>query len=137
MLIACVSVLDIDDTNVAKRFLRAARYHDVNAIVHMLRGGVLVDCCNENYRTALHWAARNNCIGVVNVLLESRANVDPKDRLNVTPLMEAAFMNNTNVMEMLLHHVADRSVVDKRGLTALDIARRHSHEEAIRLLKKY
>ena len=137
MLIPCVSVLDIDDTDVNKRFIRAARYDDVNVIVHMLRGGVLVDCCNENYRTALHWAARNNYIGVVNVLLESRANVDPKDRLNVTRLMEAAFMNNTNVMEMLLHHVADRSVVDKRGLTALDIARRHSHEEAIRLLKKY
>ena len=51
--------------------------------------------------------------------------------------MGAAISNSTGVMEVLLHHGADRSFVDEKGKTALDLARLYNHKEEIRLLENY
>ena len=75
-VIAGVSLLEIDDQQVVKHFCEAASKGDVSMVVDMLRGGVPVDCCNEEDQTALHLAATNNRIDVVNVLLKSGANVN-------------------------------------------------------------
>ena len=71
------------------------------------------------------------------MLLESGANVNWQDRSSFTLLMGAAISNSTGVMEVLLHHGADRSFVDEKGKTALDLARLYNHKEAIRLLENY
>ena len=137
MLIARDSLLEIVDPDVVGRFIHAAREGDVNAVVDMLREGVPVDCCDTVDQTALSCAVFFNHINVVNLLLESGANVNRQHRSGVTPLIVAAMMNYTNVMEVLLHHGADRSFVDEKGKTALDLARLYNHKEAIRLLENY
>ena len=137
MLIARVSLLEIVDQDVVKRFMDAARFGDVNVVVDMVREGVPVDCYDEYDSTALNWAALYNNIDVVNVLLESGANVNWQDRSSFTLLMGAAMSNSTGVMEVLLHHGADRSFVDEKGKIALDLARLYNHKEAIRLLENY
>ena len=76
MLIAHDSLLESVDPDVVKRFIFAAGKGDVNAVADMLHEGVPVDCCEEYDVTALYWAANNNRIDVVNVLLESGANVN-------------------------------------------------------------
>ena len=43
MLIACVSLLEIVDQDVVKRFMDAARFGDVNVVVDMVREGVPVE----------------------------------------------------------------------------------------------
>ena len=137
MLIACVSLLEIIDPDVAELFTDAARKGDANAVVNMLHEGVPVDCCNQYDLTALHCAAFANRTDVANVLLESGANVNRQNRSGRTPLMQAAMMNSTDVIEVLLRHGADRSMEDIKGDTALDRARTHNHKETMRLLKKY
>ena len=136
MLLTCISLLEIDDPLVVKRFHDAARKGDVSVIVKMLRDGVPVDCYYEDSRTALYWAVYYDGIDVVKVLLESGANVNRQDRNGRTPLIQAAINNNTDVMEVLLHHGADPSIVDVVERTALEWARMRYREEAIRLLEK-
>ena len=136
-LLTCVSLLEIDDPLVVKRFHDAVGKGDVSVIVKMLRDGVPVDCYYEDSRTALYWAVYYDGIDVVKVLLESGANVNRQDRNGRTPLIQAAINNNTDVMEVLLHHGADPSIVDVVERTALEWARMRYREEAIRLLEKY
>ena len=136
MLIAHVSLLEIVDQDVVKRFMDAARFGDVNVVVDMVLEGVPVDCYDEYGSTALNWAALYNNIDVVNVLLESGANVNWQDRSSFTLLMGAAMSNSTGVMEVLLHHGADPSIVDVVERTALEWARMRYREEAVRLLEK-
>ena len=45
--------------------------------------------------------------------------------------------NRTDIMELLLHHGADQSIVNVQGVTVLDLARKFNCKEAIRLLEKY
>ena len=136
-MIARISLLEIVDQKVVDRFHQAAIDGDVNVVVDMLRAGVPVHCCDKYDSTALLWAAFHSRIDVVNVLMKSEANINRQNRHGYTPLMRAAFDNSTDVIEVLLHDCADRSIVDVKGNTALDLAREFNYKEAIRLLEKY
>ena len=50
--------------------------------------------------------------------------------------MIAAMDNSTDVMKVLLHHRADRSIMDVEGKTALDWARWGERKEVMWLLEK-
>ena len=94
--------------------------------------------CYRNSHTALIWAARYNRIDVAKVLLESGADVNIHDGVGNIPLIKAALCNNTGIMEVMLHHCPDPSIVNivnMRGQTALDVALAFNNKEAIRLLK--
>ena len=90
MLIARVSLLETVDREVVNRFHGAASDGDVNVVIDMLRDGVSVDCSDEYGQTALYWAAVNNRIDIVKVLLDSGANVNWQNCFGITPLMDAA-----------------------------------------------
>ena len=51
--------------------------------------------------------------------------------------MGAALKNYIDIIKILLHHGADRFIVDEYGRTALGWARLNNYEEAMRLLKNY
>lgn len=137
ILIARVSLLEIVDRPVVERFHNAARSGNVNVVVDMLCNGVPIDCCNKRGETALWLATANNRADVAGVLLEGGANVNWKNNYyGRTPLIIAAMGNSTDVMKVLLHHRADRSIMDVEGKTALDWARWGEHKEVMWLLEK-
>ena len=121
------------DPEVVECFHHAARDNNVNVIVHMLRTGVSVDCCDEINSTALHLAAYYNHIDIVNVLMDSGVNINQETRSSYTPLMINAMYNFSDVMEVLLHHGADQPIVDVYNKTILDIALRFNYKEFIYL----
>ena len=129
-----ISLLELVDPKDISRFHDAARNGDVNVIVDMLRAGVPVNCCYNDNQMALHWAAVENRINVVNVLLGSGANVNRPNRHNYTPLTEAAIKNHTDSSKCCCVMVYVKNMY---GYTALDLARRFNHEDAIRLLENY
>ena len=65
--------------------------------------------------------------------MDSGVNINQETRSSYTPLMIAAMYNFTNVMEVLLNHGADRSIVDVYDKTTLDIALRFNYKEFIYL----
>ena len=81
----------------------------------------------------LYCAAGCKRVDVANILLESGVNINQQDRDGYIPLMTAVFESHNDVMEVLLHHGADPSIVDMVGRTAVDLAHLFNSEKAIRL----
>ena len=99
----------------------------------MLLAGVPVNTHDEQGETALHWAAYNNLVDVVNNLLKNEAI---KNGFGSTPLHWAAGNNNMKVVKILLQHGADPTIKDEDSNTPLSWAFRSRSEEVIQLLKQ-
>jgi ankyrin repeat protein len=73
---------------------------------------------------------------VVQALIRAGAEVDcTQDRSDETPLMVASSLGHLQITQELLHAGADRSLKNKNGQTALDLAREHGHLEVVDLLR--
>ncbi len=74
-------------------------------------------------------AVINNHADTLKLLLAKGAKVNRVDDLGMTPLLYAASVSfgDTTVVEMLLAAGADQKVKDKKGRTALDLARIYKH----------
>jgi hypothetical protein len=69
-------------------------------------------------------------------LIASGASLDFEvDNFNQTPLMGAAWGGHANTVVALLRHHADVNHKNRKGETALGIAKEHGHPDIVRLLK--
>jgi uncharacterized protein len=78
----------------------------------------------------LHSAAAARSVPIARLLLEHGAPVNARQGggdLGFTPLMEAAFNGQIDMVETLLRHGADRGLADSNGQTAADHARAQGH----------
>src|SRR5262245_24909885 len=67
--------------------------------------------------TALHWAAHNGDVELVDRLIRAGANVNAKNEFGSTPIIEAANSNNTAVIDSLLKAGADANATFVDGQT--------------------
>jgi hypothetical protein len=88
------------------RLMYSANEGDVDGISEVLESGVSVNFRDVDGRTALHIAACQGLTHVVELLLEKGADVDPKDRWGSTPLADAIFYKNNDVIKLLENHGA-------------------------------
>ncbi|KAG1367785.1 integrin-linked protein kinase 1 [Cocos nucifera] len=79
---------------------------DVAGIRELLASGVDVNFRDIDRRKALHVAACQGLPNVVQLLLESGAEVDPEDQWGSTPLADAIHYNNHEVIKLLEKHGA-------------------------------
>jgi len=70
----------------------------------------------------------------VRYLLDEGADVNSRDELGDTALIEAAYSGNTEVVKELLLRGADINLISRQG-TALDVADNRSNTAAADLLK--
>jgi len=88
----------------------------------LLEGGALIDFPDQYGRTALWWAAENNQLELMSILIEEGANINGFGKQ--IPLIIAAYDCNKESVEILLDHGADLNLVDEDGETALHAAAR-------------
>ncbi|GAU35557.1 hypothetical protein TSUD_384050 [Trifolium subterraneum] len=88
------------------RLMYSANEGDIDGIREVLESGVSVNFRDIDGRTALHIAACQGLTHVVELLLEKGADVDPKDRWGSTPLADAIFYKNNDVIKLLENHGA-------------------------------
>lgn len=88
------------------RLMYSANEGDVDGIREVIESGVSVNFRDVDGRTALHIAACQGLTHVVQLLLEKGADVDPKDRWGSTPLADAIFYKNKDVIKLLENHGA-------------------------------
>jgi ankyrin repeat protein len=84
--------------------------------------------------TALHWAAHNGDVELVDRLLGAGADAKAKNQFGVTPMSEAAFVGNTAIIEKLLKAGADPDSPSADGQTALMVVARTANVAAAKLL---
>jgi len=69
--------------------------------------------------TCLHHAVANNQYEMVELLVTQGLSVNATDRLNRTPLMDAAEIGNEKIVKYLIEKEADPNLKDKEGHSAL------------------
>lgn len=85
--------------------------------------------------TSLHYAcSRPNFESTVRLLLQSGARVDAASKDLETPMIQAAWFNNTKIVEILLEHNADVNVGTATGLTPLHYASWRGYKSLVELL---
>ncbi|HSP66327.1 MAG TPA: ankyrin repeat domain-containing protein, partial [Bryobacteraceae bacterium] len=87
--------------------------------------------------TALHWAANEDDLDTVSLLIQAGANVKAKDRYGFTPLYFAATNGSAAVIRRLLDAGADPNAADASGETALMTATRSGSIEAVKALLQH
>jgi len=99
----------------------------------LLHQGANPNAKNDEGITPLHLAAYPS---MVELLVRRGAEVDIRSNDGRTPLLvQAAEAEGFDVMSALLHLGADPKATDKRGQSALDVARAREEEDKIELLK--
>src|SRR6056297_518406 len=94
MQIACVLILSVAPTVEANDFFSLVAEGTPKEVKSEIESGADVSARNDNGRTPLMFAARDNeNPEVINVLLESGSDVNARNDDGVTPLMVAAGMN--------------------------------------------
>lgn len=81
--------------------------------------GCSVNAKGSKGQTALHYAANNSNIILVDLLLRKNAEIDPTDFDGNTPLMYAADKGNKDIVKALLNHNANTNQINDTGLTPL------------------
>ena len=85
---------------------------------------------------ALHVAARNGNIRVVELLVAKGADVNARNKVGGTPLMWTAVYGHEEATRFLLDHGADPAIKDEDGMTAADWAAKNNRDGVVALLKK-
>lgn len=73
---------------------------------------------------------------IAKILVEAGADVNKKNNVGTTPLIEAAIRGETKCAKLLIDAGADLSLRDNKGFTALELAKMHgAGEEMVKLLE--
>jgi hypothetical protein len=105
----------------------------------LLAQGADIEAVDSKGKTALHFAARKQHDAAVKLLLSKDAVIDIADIKGNTPLLTAAaggslpVVKTSETVQALLGAGADKSLTNKNGKTALDIAA--GNEEIVNLLQ--
>lgn len=91
---------------------------------------------NRDGWAPLHYAACLPEPAMVELLLENGANIDARAPNDSTPLMMAASYGSVNTVKKLLSKGADKTLKNKRGLTAYDFAMESQRPNIAEVIQK-
>ena len=98
--------------------------HDINCVSGRLEDPLLTVAIAKGF------------YDIAKILVEAGADVNKKNKIGTTPLMEAAIRGETECTKLLIETGADLTLRDNKGFTALDLAKMHgAGEEMVRLLE--
>jgi hypothetical protein len=124
-------------TPAAETLLQAAKVGDVAEVRKVVALGVNVDERDADGDTALHWAAGNGHVEVLQVLVvELGADKEAKTANGQTALHWAVVNGHMEVMRVLVELGADKDAKDVDGCTPLHDAAFNGHVEAIKALEQ-
>jgi uncharacterized protein len=103
--------------------LEAARDGDAAAVRARIQGGADVNAATGDGMSALHWAAQNGHLEVVEALLGAGSEVERTTRLGgYTPLLLASARGHAGVVERLIRSGADPNRANANGSVPLHFA---------------
>jgi ankyrin repeat protein len=115
----------------------AVKAGDNTAAVALIEKRVNVNAPEPDGTTALHWAAHNGDVDLVQRLIRAGANVKAVNEFGATPMSEAAVLADPTLLGALLEAGASVESPNGDGQTALMVVARTSRVDAARLLLKH
>ena len=113
----------------------AAQRKDLAALRALVNKRAGINTPQADGTTALHWAVHWNDVEAARLLLRAGANPATKNRFGASPLSEAAFAGNAELVKALLDAGADaREMTTADGETVLMTAARTGNVDAVRML---
>ncbi len=88
----------------------------------LLTSGADINARDKDGWTPLMWASWSGLTGVSQKLIDSGASLSECDRQGNTALMMAVMRANADIVKLLTANSADKTVENKRGMRALDMA---------------
>lgn len=103
----------------------------------LIRAGARVNIrvAGENHNTLLIQAAKSNLDITKLILGKDKEALNKTNTAGETPLMQAIRYGNNETAKLLLQSGADKTIKNKIGETALDIAKNSANPEAEKFLK--
>lgn len=111
---------------------------DVEFVKFLISEGADVNVRDKSQTwTALHFAARDQKLQIVEVLLDAKAEVDPQDTFGNTPLWRAVMSGGSQkVVELLVSRGANPELKNLSGVSALDVAQRKGNVDIEQTIRK-
>jgi len=130
--------LDINSKRYRGRTLLhyAVKYHNVKIVSFLVKSGVNLEICDDDYQTPLHYAISLNDSQMVKELINEGADVNATSSLELTPLHIAITTSNLEIVKILVAHGADKDLVDEKNLRPIDYAIDEKNTQIIEYLSK-
>ena len=131
------SIQAIQSGDLTKLLMLAASNGQVEAVNKLLAiTDINVDAAPDEGRTALHWAANNGFVDVIEALLNAGADVDRQDNSGSTALHLAATMNHAKVVDLLRGKGTASDIVDEAGRKPIHYAAMDGNFSVVQLLAR-
>jgi len=128
-----LAAMSVDPT--PERLIQFAAQGDIAVVELMLKAGVSVNRADPiRGATALHNAAAQGHLKLLNMLLEWGARPNTVDWHGNTPLISAAYFGRLEIVRTLLEKGANINAVSQHGITALSAAIYSGKEPVVSLL---
>ena len=111
------------------------KYNVTGLFIYLLKCGLNLDICDDNYDTPLHLAVKNNRISLVKELINCKVDINMACEFEATPLHLAVSEGHSDIVKLLLKAGADVSLVDERNQSPLDYALDEKNDQILNLLK--
>ena len=109
--------------------------YDKERAEKLLAHGADVGARDRDGDTALHGAAKNGEVGMIQLLLDKGADPNARNNQGGTPLMWAVVYGNSQAVSLLLSRGADALLKDNDGITAAQWASRNKHDDIVPVLR--
>lgn len=116
------------------RLVDAEKKSDRASVRSLIRQHIDVNSTAADGDAALHWAAYWDDLETAQLLMQSGANVNARNRYGVTPLSLACTNGNAPMIDLLLKAKADANLALPGGETPLMTAARTGKPDALKLL---
>lgn len=113
-----------------------AMHGETDKLASLLENDAYPDECDDNLRTALHWAAQEGHMDIIDHLIHHGAALDLVDSDGFTPLSIAVGENSPLLVNRLLNAGASTNIVNPhdRNTTALHLACAWNYLEVAKIL---
>lgn len=108
-----------------------------NLLAYFSELGMNIQACDTKGGTPLHWAAYLGSYHTTALLCALKVDINCQDADGETPLHLSAISGNTRVGRLLLLKGAEKSVLDHKNRTALDIAKSKNSFDFKEMLKEH
>ena len=120
--------------------IKALEFFHLPLFVFMRENGTDINAKDQHYLTALHFAAENGHLSVVELLFNQKAHINAKKicwvfRFNYTPLHYAAMEGHLCFVEYLVNQKAEINAKNQEGKTPLRLSSENGKSNVVEFLK--